>query len=103
MFVIHARNIRFFYKEAKVKPRETLYINAKHAIVSDEGFVRLFDERGEQIFAGCLEFEKFSNDEGTYDKSDMLYRYHSTLKDGVRIGLLDECIAYFTDISAEEV
>ena len=28
MFVIYAKNNRFFYKEVKVKPCETLYINA---------------------------------------------------------------------------
>ena len=83
MFVIYAKNIRFFYKEAKVKPRETLYINAKHAIVSDEGFVRLFDERGEQIFAGCLTSE-------------------GSLNNAIEWALRDD-VVYFTDISAEEV
>lgn len=93
MFVIYTKNIRFFYKEAKVKPHDILYINAKHAIVSDEGednrgFVRLFDERGEQIFAGCLEY----NPPGA----------GAILQRGVNLALRGE-IARFTDISAEEV
>lgn len=83
MFVIYTKNIRFFYKEAKVKPRETLYINAKHAIVSDEGFVRLFDERGEQIFAGCLTSEEPLNNAIEW--------------------ALRGVVVKFTDISAEEV
>ena len=87
MFVIYTKNIRFFYKEAKVKPRETLYINAKHAIVSDEGFVRLFDERGEQIFAGALRSDSSPS-------SDLGYYVKKALNDDV---------VYFTDISAEEV
>lgn len=96
MFVIYTKNIRFFYKEAKVKPRETLYINAKHAIVSDEGFVRLFDERGEQIFAGCLAFEKYGVGGG-------VFQLDIPLKDAVRTALLNDDVVYFTDISAEEV
>ena len=98
MFVIYTKNIRFFYKEAKIKPPETLYINAKHAIVSYEGFVRLFDERGEQIFAGCLEFIKCKNDDVAYDVR------HLTLQEAVRIALkTDDFAVYFNDISAEEV
>lgn len=87
MFVIKTKNIRFFYKEAKVKPRETLYINAKHAIVSDDGFVRLFDERGEQIFMGSLA----ANDP-----------HYETLNIAVELALRG-AIVKFTDISAEEV
>ena len=95
MFVIYAKNIRFFYKEAKVKPRETLYINAKHAIVSDEGFVRLFNERGEQIFAGCLKFEIYLIGNGAF-------REDLSLKEAIPIALSDKLVK-FTDISAEEV
>ena len=89
MFVIYAKNIRFFYKEAKVKPHDILYINAKHAIVSDEGcYVRLFDERGEQIFAGALR----ANTPSPF----------RDLEFNVEKALSGE-IANFIDISAEEV
>lgn len=87
MFVIKTQNIRFFYKEAKVKPRETLYINAKHAIVSKDGFVRLFDERGEQIFMGSLT----ANDP-----------HHETLNNAVEMALRG-VVVEFTDISAEDI
>ena len=90
MFAIYTKNIRFFYKEAKVKPHDVLYINAKHAIVSDEGcYVRLFDERGEQIFAGALQSSMSSR-----TSSDLGYYVKKALNDDV---------VYFTDISAEEV
>lgn len=86
MFVIKTQNICFFYKEAKVKPRETLYINAKHAIVSDDGFVRLFDERGEQIFMGSLTAEP----------------QYTNLNIAIEMAMRG-AIVEFTDISAEEV
>ena len=98
MFVICAKNNRFFYKEVKVKPCETLYINAKHAIVSDGCFVRLFDERGEQIFAGRLKFVNYRNANCDYNMQ------HLTLSEAIRIALrADDSAVHFADISAEEV